>query len=290
MKTTPLRQRFIEVLTLKGYSKRTIETYVSVVVQLARFYKRSPDQISDEEVRAYLLHLHSNTQYSASTINVAINGLRFFYREVLARSLGRIEFALPRFRKRVRRPQAYSVREVHQLLEKGFIVPQYRVFFMTLYGAGLRLNEACHLQSRHIDSERMLLRVEQGKGRKDRYTLLSKQLLIELRAYWRTYQPEHWLFPSRRDAHKPINDRTVEVVFKQAIQRANLPHKGGPHSLRHSWATHLIEAGTPLHVVKRLMGHNSVATTAGYLHISSEAMQRVQNPLDAMPWPHSTTL
>ena len=284
MKTTPLRQKFIEILTIKGYSQRTIQSYVCVVAQLAKYYRCSPDRLTDEQVRAYLYHLHTETDYSASTINVTINGLRIFYREVLQRSLGRIEFSLPRFRKRVRRPQAYSVEEVHQLLEKGFVVPQYRTFFMTLYGGGLRLNEACHLRPEHIDSGRMLIRVVQGKGMKDRYTQLPKQLLGELRSYFRAYRPPHWLFPARRNPEQPLGARTAQFVFKQAVQRAGLPFKGGPHSLRHSWATHLIESGAPLHVVKRLMGHTSVTTTAGYLHISKQALERVQSPLDAMPW------
>lgn len=284
MKTTPLRQKFIEVLTLKGYSPRTMETYVSVVAQLARHYHSSPDQLTDEQVRAYLYELHTRSEYSASTLNVIINGLRFFYREVLQRSLGRLDYALPRFRKRVHRPQAYSVAEVHQLLEKGFTVPKHRTFFMTLYGCGLRLNEACHLKPQDIDSARMLLRVVQGKGHKDRSVLLPRQLLAELRSYWRSYRPQLWLFPSAHDPQKPMNDRTAQVAFKQALARAGLPRKGGPHSLRHSWATHLIESGAPLHVVKRLMGHTSVMTTAGYLHISKEALGQVQSPLDAMPW------
>jgi site-specific recombinase XerD len=284
MKETPLRQKFIEVLTLKGYSPRTLETYVSVVYQLAKHYHRAPDQLSDEDVRAYLYHLHTKSTYSASTLNVVINGLRLFYREVLQRSLGQLEFALPRFRKRVRRPQAYSLEEVGRLLETGFTVPKHRAFFMTVYGAGLRLNEACHLKSEHIDSSRMLLRVVQGKGQKDRYTILSPHLLLELRSYYRSYRPKEWLFPSSHDPHKPMNDRTAQAAFKQALQRAGLPRKGGPHCLRHSWATHMIEAGAPLHVIKRLMGHNSVTTTAGYLHISKQTLERVPSPLDSIAW------
>ena len=290
MKTTPLRQKFIEILTLKGYSPRTVESYVWVVRQLARHYHTSPDQLSDEQVRAYLYDLHSQSNYSASTINVVINGLRFFYREVLQRSLGRLEFSLPRFRKQVRRPQAYSLEEVHRLLERGFTVPKHRAFFMTLYGGGLRLNEACHLKAEHIDSARMLIRVVQGKGKKDRYTLLPQQLVVELRAYWRTYRPKDWLFPATRDPQQPMNDRSAQTAFTQALARAGLPRKGGPHCLRHSWATHLIEAGVPLHVVKRLLGHTSVTTTAGYLHITKEALHRVQSPLDAMPWSKPSTL
>jgi len=289
MKTTPLRQKFIEILTLKGYSPRTLETYVSVVVQLARHYHVSPDQLSDEQVRAYLYELHTNSKYSASTLNVIINGLRFFYREVLHRCLGRLEYSLPRFRKRVRRPQAYSVAEVHQLLEQGFTSPKHRVFFMTLYGCGLRISEACHLRVEDIDSGRMLLRVVQGKGHKDRYVPLPRHLLSELRGYYRLFRPQGWLFPSAHDPQKPMNDRTAQVAFQQALERAGLPRKGGPHSLRHSWATHLIESGAPLHVIKRFMGHTSVTTTAGYLHISKEALAQVPSPLDSMPWSTAKT-
>ena len=288
MKTSPLRQRFIETLTLKGYSPRTIQSYVSVVAQLARHYHRSPAELSDPEVRAYLYHLHTQTDYSGSTLNVVVNGLRCFYREVLSRPLGRLEQALPRPKQAVRRPQAYSVEEVHRLLEHGFLCPKYRTFFMTLYGAGLRISEACKLKVEHIDSGRMLLRVEQGKGKKDRYTILPRHLLEELRTYYRTYRPRYWLFPATRDERKPLNDRTAQKAFTQGLRRAGLPRKGGPHCLRHSFATHLIEANTPLHVVKQLLGHNSLHTTVGYLHISRQAVAQIKSPLDGMSWAPAT--
>ena len=284
MKTTPLRQKFTETLTLKGYSPRTIQSYVSVVAQMAKHYRRSPDRVTDEEVRAYLHHLHTETNYSSNTVNVTINGLRSFYREVLERSIGRVEFALPRFRKRIRRPQAYSLDEIQQLFENGFTSRNHRTFFMTIYGAGLRISEACHLKVADIDSKRMLLRIRQGKGHKDRYTLLPQSLLHELRVYYREYRPQEWLFPSPRDLRKPWDPRSAQIVFKKGLERAELPRKGGPHSLRHSFATHLIESGTPLHVVKRLMGHTSVMTTAGYLHISKQTIEQIKSPLDSMTW------
>lgn len=283
MKTTPLRQQFIEELTLKGYCPRTIETYVSVVAQLARYYQRSPADLNDQQVRAYLYHLHQADR-STSTLNVVVSGLRCFYDRVLQRPEICDKRLLPRPRNAVRRPQAYSVEEVHRLLDCGFTSPKYRVFFMTLYGAGLRLNEACHLRVEHLDVGRMLLRVEQGKGRKDRYTILPQHLLEELRRYWRMYRPRYWLFPSTRDERKPITDRSVQHAFQSALQRAGLPCKGGPHTLRHSFATHLTEGRTPLHIVKELMGHTSVSTTAGYLHISRQTMDRIQSPLDTMNW------
>lgn len=283
MKSTPLRERFIEQLTLKGYSARTIETYVSVVVGLARYYHRSPAQLSAQEVRAYVYHLHKEHR-SSSTVNVVVSGLRFLFGEVLGRPEICDKRMLPRVKSGVRRPQAYSEEEVHRLLEQGFISPKYRVFFLTLYGAGLRLSEACRLRVEHLDVGRMLLRVHQGKGRKDRYTILPKHVLEELRGYWRIYRPRYWLFPSRLDERKPVTDRCIQQAFKRALKRAGLPRKGGPHTLRHSFATHLTERRIPLHIVKELMGHTSVSTTAGYLHISRQTMDRVESPLDTMQW------
>lgn len=283
MKTSPLREQFIEVLTLKGYSLRTIQSYVSAVAQLARHYHRCPAELSAVEVRAYLYHLHKAGR-SASTLNVVVSGLRCFYDEVLHRPEICDKRMLPRPKQGVRRPQAYSVEEVKRLLEYGFTSPKYRVFFMTLYGAGLRLNEACHLKAEHLDVGRMLLRVEQGKGRKDRYTILPEHLLEELRRYFRMYRPRYWLFPSTRDERKPITDRSIQYAFKGALRRAGLPCKGGPHTLRHSFATHLTEGRTPLHIVKELMGHTSMSTTAGYLHISRQTMDAIQSPLDTMAW------
>jgi len=290
MKTTPLRQAFIEVLTLKGYSPRTIQSYVSVVAQLARHYHRSPAELSAPEVRAYLYYLHTQTDRSPSTLNVVVSGLRLFYDEVLDRPEICEKRMLPRPKSVVRRPQAYSVEEVHRLLDHGFTSPKYRAFFMTLYGAGLRLNEACHLRVKHLDVGRMLVRVEQGKGRKDRYTILPEHLLEELRRYFRMYQPDYWLFPSTRDERKPVSDRSIQYAFRRALQRAGLPRKGGPHTLRHSFATHLTEGHTPLPILKELMGHTSVSTTAGYLHISRQTMQRIRSPLDSMDWSSTPAL
>lgn len=289
MKTSPLRQEFIEVLTLKGYSMRTVRSYVSAVAQLARHYDRSPAGLSAEEVRAYLYGLHQAGR-SKSTVNVALSGLRLFYDEVLERPEICDKRTLPRPRNDVRRPQAYSVEEVHRLLEYGFTSPKYRVFFMTLYGAGLRLNEACHLKAEHLDVGRMLVRVERGKGGKDRYTLLPQHLLEELRTYWQMYRPRYWLFPSTRDERKPIHEKSVQIAMRAALRRAGLPRKGGPHTLRHSFATHLTEGRTPLHILKELMGHTSVSTTAGYLHISRQTMDPIQSPLDTMKWSSAPVL
>lgn len=284
MKTTPLRQKLIEILTLKGYAARTIETYVCVVRQLAKHYHRAPDVIRDDEIRAYLLHRREAGGYSWNSLNVTINGLRFFYSQVLQRDLGQLESILPRMRQPVRRPEVYSLDEVRQLLQEGFVNPKYRAFFMTLYGAGLRLSEACHLQVRHLDGRRMLIRVEQGKGAKDRYTVLPDPLLKELHSYCRVFQPRQYLFYSQENPDRPLSDRSAQVALKKALQRARLPIKGGPHCLRHSFATHMVEAGVPIYVLKNLMGHTSLRTTAGYLHISREALENLRTPLDLMSW------
>ena len=211
-----------------------------------------------------------------------VSGLRFFYKDVLRREFWQIEHDLPRVRKPIRRPRAYSRDEIRRLLTLGCPHPKHRAFLRTVYSAGLRLNEACHLKPCHIESSRMQIRVEQGKGKKDRYTLLSSKLLIELRDYWRMFHPSHWLFPSSHDPQKPMHDATAQKIFYHALSRAGLPNKGGIHCLRHSFATHLLESGCDIHILKRLMGHSSLSTTTGYLHISRERMAQIKSPLDSI--------
>jgi integrase/recombinase XerD len=230
---TPLRQRLIEELVLRRYSPKTQDAYVHAVSGLATYYSRPPDRITDEEARAYLLHLHLETRLAASTLNVAVSGLRFFYRWVLHRPFAHIEQELPRVRKPKRRPKAYTKAEIERLLSSGCTQPKHRAFLMTVYGAGLRLNEACHLRPEHLDRSAGLIRIEQGKNRKDRYTVLPQRLLRELENYWRLYRPTGgWLFPSTRDPQQPLPDGTAQKIFYDAVQRAGLPDKGGIHCLR----------------------------------------------------------
>ncbi len=280
---TALRRRLIEELTLRGYSERTQEAYVHAVACLAQHYSRAPDLLSDREVREYLLDLHLHTSKAASTLNVAVSGLRFFYRWVLRRPFGHIEHAMPRVERQKRRPRAYTREEVWRLLDHGCAKPKHRAFLMTVYGAGLRLNEACHLRPEHIDRSAGQIRVVQGKGRKDRYTVLPQRLLRELEAYWRMYRPKGWLFPSTRDPLQPMPDGTGQKIFYAAVARANLPDKGGIHSLRHSFATHWLEAGLQLFILKRLLGHTSLSTTCTYLHVSRDYLAKVKSPLDTLP-------
>lgn len=279
---TPLRQQLIQELVLRGLSDRTQEAYVHQVYQLAKFYRQSPDQLSDQQVRQYLFHLAHQRKLAASTVNQAVNAFRFFYHHVARRDLEALRRALPIGRKEIHRPQVFSIEELGKLFTVGCPHPKPRAFLMTVYGAGLRLNEACHLKFEHIDSARMQTRVVQGKGKKDRYTLLSPKLLEELRLYWRLFRPEHWLFPSSRDPLKPMIDATAQKMYYAAVQRAGLRRKGGLHALRHSFATHLLEAGVEITVLQRLLGHSSLSTTATYLHVRRERLAQIQGPLELL--------
>lgn len=278
---TVLRRRLIEELALRGYSPRTEEAYVHAVAGLAQRYGRAPDRLCDPEIRAYLLEQHQERK-AASTLNVLVSGLRFFYQRVLHRPFHHLERSLPRVQRQVRRPRAYTRPEIERLLTVGAPNPKHRAFLMTVYGAGLRLNEACHLRFEHLDRSAGQIRVEQGKGRKDRYTVFPQRLIAELESYWRLYRPRGWVFPSARDPHQPLPDGTGQKIFYAAVARAGLPDKGGIHCLRHSFASHWLEAGTPLFVLKRLLGHTSLSTTAGYLHVSREHLAKVKSPLDQL--------
>ena len=205
---TPLRQQLLEELVLRGCSDRTQEAYVQQVFQLAKFFHQSPDQLSNEQVRAYLLHLARERHLAASTINQAVNAFRCLYERVLHREVEALRQALPFTRKPILRPQVYSTDELEKLFTVGCPHPKHRAFLMTVYGAGLRLNEACHLKAQHLDAARQQIRIVQGKGRKDRYTLFSPRLLDELRSYWRMFRPQHWLFPATRTPDQPMVDAT----------------------------------------------------------------------------------
>ena len=282
---SPLRIQYIGLLTLRGYTQRTQESYVNAVAALGRHYGCSPDRLSDEQVRAYLLGLHQRG-LSRSTINVVISAPRLLYRVMLKRPVERIEECLPRPRKVTRRARVYSREELRLLFVTGCRSLRDRAFLMTVYGAGLRLNEACRLKFEDVESSRGMLRVNQGKGNKDRYTVLSPWLLEVLRDYWREFRPQGpWLFPAPRLQNRPMVDGSAQLIFCRALKRAGLPNRGGVHCLRHSFATHLLEDGVDVLTIKKLMGHANFATTAGYLHVSAEQAVRVRSPLDVIAPP-----
>lgn len=278
---TTLREQYIRELVIRGYSPKTERAYVAAVYGLAKYYHQSPDLIQDDQLKDYLFYLARQRQYSPSSLNVAVSGLRLFYDLVLHRTSEHLKPVLPRCAKAIRRPEVYSIEELERLFTQGCLHPKHRAFLMTVYGGGLRLSEACNLKPAHIVSSRMQIQVAQGKGRKDRYTLLSPRLLDELRAYWRMFQPGEWIFFGR-DRQQPMPANTGQKIYELAIRRAGLARKGGIHSLRHSFATHLLEAGVEITVVQRLLGHTSLTTTSTYLHVRQERLAQIKSPLQLL--------
>jgi site-specific recombinase XerD len=282
---TPLRAKMIRELELHRKAPKTVEAYVTAVAQLGQFYRRSPEKISLEEIRDFLHHLIRVQKVAYSTCNQKLAGIRFFYREVL----GQQDFQLRVPAKRSGRlPEPLSRGEIARLLDATRNA-KHRVLLMTTYGGGLRVSELVVLKPRDIHAERMLVRVDQGKGHKDRYTLLSPRLLEELRAYWRVYRPQTWMFEGAR-AGRHLAVATAQKVFDQAKQRAGVQHGNGIHCLRHSFATHLMEAGVPLPVIQRLMGHSCLSTTAKYLHVTGQHLGRIQSPLELLRRPEGKDL
>jgi site-specific recombinase XerD len=273
-----LRKQMDGDLVVRGMSIRTREAYVGAVAKLAKHYGRSPDRISEQEVQSYLLHLIEERKLSWSSCNIAAQGLRFFYRVTLKRS--ETQFSVPTARQPQKLPQILSREEVAALIEKTLEL-KHRAILMTAYGTGLRLTEICQLKVSDIDSKRMTVRVEQGKGAKDRYTLLSPRLLAELRRYWHVYRPAVWLFTGR-DPARPIGEHTVHRIYHAAKARARILKEGGIHSLRHAFATHLLEAGVDVHTIQRLMGHGHISSTQRYLHVAGKHLARTLSPLELL--------
>jgi site-specific recombinase XerD len=269
---TPLRQKLIDEIHLRGYSPSTEVNYVYWVAKLAQFYDRSPDQISDQEIKAFLVHLLRKLKLASGTLIVAVSALRFFFGKVLQRPTQAVEQALPRMKKPIRLPRVYSGPELERLFGLPDLDRKYRAIFLTTYAAGLRVSEVCHLQIADLQSDRCQMRIVQGKGRKDRYAVFSPRLQEELRAYWRLYRPTTWLFPSPRHPDQPITRQMVGKAFQDAVQRAGLPDRGGIHSLRHSFATHMLERGIDPLSLQRLMGHTSLRSTTLYVHVRQERL------------------
>jgi integrase/recombinase XerD len=275
---TPLRQRFLDDLRLRNYSPRTLETYVSCVARFARHCQRSPDQLGPEEIRDFLLHLREQG-VSWSLFNQMVSALRFLYGVTLGRT-EQVPF-IPFGKKPKRLPCVLSPEEVLRLLEA---TPPglYRTLFQTTYACGLRLNEVIHLQVIDIDSARRVLHVRQGKGNKERLLPLSERLLDELRVYWRHFRPRPWLFP-RRSGEQPVHENSVQKLCQRLVKQAHITKPASFHTLRHSFATHLLEAGVDVRTLQKLLGHSSLSTTAHYLHLTNNHLQRLPSLLDLLP-------
>lgn len=280
-----LRTRMHNDLLLRGMATRTRAAYIGAVARLARHYGRSPERISEREVQAYLLHLIQDKKLSWSTCSIAAHGLRFFYHTTLRRE--RTQFTIPAPKQPLRLPAILSREEVVRLFE-ATANQKHHTVLMTTYAAGLRVSEVVRLQLTDIDADRMSLRVEAGKGGKDRYTLLSPRLLEELRRYWRLCRPARWLFPGHGGA-KPMDVTTAQKIYYAARNRARIAKPGGIHALRHAFATHLLESGTDLHTIQRLLGHNHIGSTMRYLHLAQKSLMGNHSPLDLLDLPPRTS-
>jgi integrase/recombinase XerD len=261
-----LREQMLADMVLRGMSERTQQSYISAVKQYARYFGRRPDIITNEEAQQYLLYLLQERKLAHSSCNIVCSALQFLYGVTLKR---KTEFELPRPRVAQRLPQILAREEVAALFKNTQNL-KHRAFLMTTYGAGLRLLEACRLKVTDLDSRRMTIRVEQGKGAKDRYTLLSAELVNELRCYWSVHRPPLWLFPSPRNPQLPMLPKSAQRIYYAAKARAGITKDGGIHALRHAFATHQLEAGTDVHTIQRLLGHGSLSTTQRYFHLAQK--------------------
>lgn len=273
-----LRTKMEQKLLARGLSERTAHHYLRAVDGLTRHYGRAPDTLTLEDVEAYLVHLRHGQHLAWESLGPVVSGLRFFYYVTLGRP--RAHFAIPAPPPSRKQPDVLSRQEVIRLLAQTDN-RRDRLLLTTAYAAGLRVSEVVALQVTHLDSERKVIRIEQGKGRSDRYALLSDRLLADLRAYWRVFRPVPWLFPGQRPG-RPLTVRTALRAYTAAKTRAGITKRGGIHALRHAFATHLVEAGVDLHTVQCLLGHRHIETTTRYLHLAPQALARRGSPCDLL--------
>lgn len=276
---TPLRQRMTQDMQIRNLSPRTIECYTYHVGCFAKHFGRSPEELGPEEVRQYQVYLVQEKKASWTSFNQAVCALRFLYRITVPRAWPVTQ--IPYAKKPKKLPVVLGPEEVQRLLSCARPLKP-RVLLTTIYATGLRLEEATHLEVRDIDSARMLLRVACGKGAKERLVPLSPRLLVELREYWKVVRPERWLFPGGAADHA-LSATTVQKSCKRAALEAGIPKHVTPHTLRHSHATALLEAGVDLLTIQRLLGHRSFSTTLVYLHVRRPHLESIQSPLDLLP-------
>jgi integrase/recombinase XerD len=273
-----LRDQMIRAMQLRRFAATTQKAYLEAVVGLTKHFMVSPALLTATQVQDYILYLLTKRQLQWNSVNVITTGIKFFYSHVVQRP--DIAPAIPPRRTPRPLPEILSAAE----LERLFAVTsnlKHRLLLMTTYAAGLRVSEVIKLQACHLDSQRGLIRVVHGKRDKDRYTLLSPRLLEELRAYWKAFRPPLWLFPSC-DPQQHLNDESARCVFQKAKAKAGI-HKGGNiHMLRHSFASHLLEAGTDVRTIQILLGHASLLTTSRYLHVSRKTLDGTRSPLDLL--------
>ena len=276
---TPLRQRFLEDLQLRNLAPKTIRIYLSSIIRFANYFKRSPEHLGPEDVRAYQLYLRNELHVSWNTFNQAVCALRFLYHTTLGRP--DVVTMIPYGKRPKTLPTVLSPGEVATLIE-AITHPVHRLGAQTAYACGLRVSEVVRLTVEDIDSARMMIYIRQAKGRKDRCVPLSPRLLESLRDYWREHRPPTWLFPGPGSAGH-LHPSTLQRACQQAAQRAGLLKRVRMHTLRHSYATHLLETGIDLPTIQRLLGHSNLRTTLRYLHVRQEHLAATQSPLDRLP-------
>ena len=276
---TPLRQRMLEDMSIRNFAENTQLSYVQQVSAFARHFERSPEDLGPEQVRAYQAHLVIDRSLTASSVGIATSALRFLYRVTLKRGWTPDDIPMPK--KPFKLPAVLSPAEVMHFLASIDSL-KHRTILMTAYAAGLRVSEATHLKVTDVDSQRMVLRVDQGKGGKDRYVMLSPRLLEELRSYWTAVRPKTWLFPGDTAA-QPISKGAVQQACHKAHRACGITKPITPHSLRHAFATHLLESGTDVRRIQLLLGHRSLATTSRYLKIATSTVCATVSPFDLLP-------
>lgn len=275
---TPLRQNMFDAMLLRGFAKRTQESYVEAIYRMAKYYRRDPTTYSAQEVQAYLLHMVKDCHLSYSTMNQAACAARFLFESVLGK--GRSDFQIPMAKVPAKQPELLAREEIARLFAACDSL-LHRILLQTVYATGLRVSEVCALRMKDIDSapDRMCVRVECGKGGKTRYTLLSPTLLAQLRLYACAYRPREWLF-GNPGGTKGMYIETAQRVYQGARSRAGITKIGGIHTLRHCFATHLLEGGVDLYTIQKLLGHGHISTTSRYLHLISP---QFRPPMDIDP-------
>ena len=275
---TQLRQKMIRAMDLRNLSDHTKRAYLTAVKGLTKHYQESPGKITEEQIEDYLLYLKNEKGNAPSSCIGVLTGLRFFYKNILGKEIS-VDFSLPK------KPRKLPTVLTKEQIWKIICVPKnlkHRLILMTTYSAGLRAGEVRKLLPVHIDSKRMLIKVVDGKGRKDRYTMLSVKLLAELRHYYRKHRPQTYLFPSsyKKNKNNPLSYEAVRCIYEKARKKVGVKNGEGLHTLRHSFATHLLEAGYDIRKIQVLMGHTKLSTTMIYLHVSRETLSKVPSPLD----------
>ncbi len=278
---SPLRQKFIDEMKLRNFSTATVSSYTGAVAALAGHYDRSPDKISENEIRQYLLFMTEERKLTYSTCNVAISAFKLFYNDMLGQ--GEIRLKIPVRKTTKHLPQVLSTEEIERVLQVE-MNPKHRTLLMTTYAAGLRVGEVTKLRVGDIESRRNLVRVEQGKGKKDRYTVLSPRLLEELRSHYTRFRPQEFLFYGN-DIAKPMSRSAAQQIYYKAKKKAGITKGGGIHCLRHCFATHMLEAGMDIRTLQIVLGHASLSTTAVYLHITMKHLGKTQSPFDLLDIP-----